>query len=166
MSVVCVDTQILIWAIRGVGANEYKLTMAKEFMKLLDARKDRIIIPYIVVGEMLVPVEEWNIKQVVSQYKSDWRIAEYNMACAIQFAKMRRNHALEQRRISLQQVEKRTRAELIADVMIIATAIAYDADIIYSHDEPLRKLAKDWIEAKDFLDENLQFPMELPSSDE
>ena len=168
MSVVCVDTQLLFWAIMGRGTDDQQLLdSAREFMKMLDANGDRIIVPSIVVGEMLVPVEEWHVKQVMTQYKTYWRIADYDVRCALQFAKMRRNHALEKRVKSLQELEGVTRRELIADVMIIATAIANSADIIYSHDEPLRKLAEDWIEAKDFVQEGIQYSMRLENkSDE
>jgi hypothetical protein len=46
-----------------------------------------------------------------------------------------------------------TRKELNADMMIIATALAHDATIIYSHDKALRAMADGHIIAKDFTDE-------------
>lgn len=167
MSVVCVDTQILIWAIMGSDKVDPELLVfAREFMKILDARSDKIIVPSIVVGEMLVPVEEGRVKHVLNQFKSDWRVVEYDLPCALQFAKMRRDHALTKRMKSLQDLEDCTRTELNADVMIIATAIANSADVIYSHDATLRKLADGWIETKDFLEEPIQRPMNLTDVNE
>lgn len=167
MSVVCVDTQLLYWAIMGRGTDDQQLLdSARDFMKMLDANGDRIIVPSIVVGEMLVPVEEWHVKQVMNQYKTYWRIADYDIRCALQFAVMRRNHALEKRVKSLQELEGATRKELIADVMIIATAIANSADIIYSNDGKLRTLAEDWIEAKDFVQDGVQYSMNLKEKDD
>ena len=167
MSVVCVDTQILYWAIEFRGTEDRQLLVfAREFMRMLDTRGDRIIVPSIVVGEMLIPIEEGRVRFVLNQFKSDWRIVEYDLRCALQFSRMRRDHALKTRVKSLQELEGCTRKELHADAMIIATAIANGASIIYSHDEPLRTLAEGWIEAKDFMDENIQSPMDFGENDE
>lgn len=160
MTIVCVDTQVLFWAIEGRGTNDqHLLKEARDFVNWIIEIASHIIIPSIVVGELLVPIEDTHIVKTLNRIKKDWIVVDYDVRAAMKFAQMRRNHAFEKRRLELRQLELATRRELVADAMIIATAIVNDADIIYTYDEPMCKLADGWIDAKDFTQEN--FPRSL-----
>jgi predicted nucleic acid-binding protein len=167
MSVVCIDTQILYWAVVGkaaIGATKL-IKPARDFMKWLEEKNHHIIIPSIVVGEMLVPVQEINVPTMLARFNEDWMVVDYDMRAARHFAQMRRDHATKKRFIDIRDLHPDiTKKELVADVMIIATAIAHSADILYSHNEDLLKLADGWIVAKNFMDE--QFQLSLPEEDD
>jgi predicted nucleic acid-binding protein len=158
--IVCIDTQILFWAIEGRGTDDQQLLRdAADFVKWIDERATHIIVPSIVVGEMLVAVDEVHVNKTINQFTQDWLVVDYDVRAAMIFARIRRSHAFEKRRLTLRDLEQATRVEVIADAMIIATAVANAADIIYTYDNPLCNLAQGWIEAKNFTEET--FPRSL-----
>jgi len=68
-------------------------------------------------------------------------IAPYGVQAAVHFASLWQDR--QERNIvkDLQDTEKATRAELRADCMIVATALAQKASCIYSHDRKLKTFA-------------------------
>ena len=162
MSVVCVDTQIIYWAITGKASRgaEELTKPARDFMKWLDAQRHHIIIPSIVVGEMLVPIPDDEVGEVLARFNQDWMIVDYDLRAARVFSRMRRDFIANKRFDDIRQLSPdTTRKELNADSMIIATAISNGADIIYSHNKDLRSVAEGWIKARDFLEEDFQLSL-------
>jgi predicted nucleic acid-binding protein len=169
MAIVCIDTQILYWAIvkNSKSSDQHFIKLAADFMKWLDDQDHDVLIPTIVVGEMLIPVPEDLRSKVLMQFRENWMIVDYDLRAASIFAKLRSDQLTKQRFKALQELHPPlTRKELLADLMIIATAIANDAAILYSHDKPLRSMAAGYLDARDFLDENFQMSMNLPETDE
>ncbi|MBI1278920.1 MAG: PIN domain-containing protein [Anaerolineaceae bacterium] len=165
MEVVCVDTQILYWAIVGksVRGSENLIAPATDFMKWLDKQEATIIIPTIVAGEMLVPVDENDYAKVLGKLKEDWRIVEFDLKAAAIFARIRKEHIINKRYQDIRLIHPDlTRKELDADTMIIATAISHGATKLYSHNDGLRELAKGHIIALSFEDENYQLGLNMP----
>lgn len=166
MSVVCVDTHLLFWAIigRATPGTERLIPHASGFMKWLEQQQAHVMIPTIVVGELLVAVPDEDRPAVLSQFSQDWLIVDYNLTAAAFFAHMRRHHIIQKRFKDLRALYPgTTRKELVADVMIIATAMAHGAEVIYSHDKSVLTLAEDFIRAEDFLDVPIQ--LDLPEND-
>ncbi len=164
MSIVCLDTQILYWAIvkRAVQGSEKLVPMAVDFLKWLEKQDHTIILPTIVVGEMLIPVSPEQRPNVLAQFRKDWVIVEYDLKAATTFASMRYDHIMKKRLQDMRTMHPDlTKKELVADLMIIATAISHGADTMYSHNKDLRELAEGYIVAKDFMDENFQISMNL-----
>lgn len=163
MKLVCLDTQILFWAIvRRPPQNDVQLVeQAIGFMEWLNHQKVVVIIPSIVVGEMLTPIADAEGRNnLMIQFQHDWLIADYNVKAAFFFAEMRRadmtkNRLQELRRLNIEN----TRKEISADLMIIATARAYHVDTLFSYDETLFNLSRDYLEARNFRDVPIQLPL-------
>jgi predicted nucleic acid-binding protein len=153
MSTVCLDTQIIYWGLVGRAPSaqqQYLVEQAQAFFQQLDAEKHHVIVPTIVVGELLVPLPEEEHAFFLAQVSQVWMLADYNAQAARWFARIRRAALTKERLRALQRETNATRKELIADVMIIATALAHQTEILYSHDNKLRHLAADWIETRNF----------------
>lgn len=151
MSIVCIDTQILYWAIvkKAPPNSEHLIATAGEFMQWVEEKKFTVIVPTIVLGEMLVPIPKENHAQVLKQFRQDWMIVDYDVRAASIFADMRHDHIIQNRFRELRTMHPdTTKKELVADVMIIATAIAHRANTIYSHNRDLRAMAAGFIEAQ------------------
>lgn len=168
MSIVCVDTQILYWSIvkKASRGAENLMPLASDFMKWLETKEHTLIIPSIIVGEMLIPIPEDEKMSVLKQFSEDWIIVEYDLKAATIYAKLRCEHIVKNRLHDIRKLHPDvTKKELVADLMIISTAIANDAEIIYSHNEDLRNMAEGYLLAKNFLDENFQTSMNLSELD-
>lgn len=169
MDIVCIDTQILYWAVVGKATHgaESFVAQASDFMSWLDQQDVRIIIPTIVVGEMLIPIEERDIPETLSRFKEDWIIVEYDIRAALEFARIRRDHIENKRYDDIKKMlPDITKKELVADTMIIATAIAHGAVRIYSHNVGLRHLAEGHIIALSFEDETYQLGLQLKEKED
>jgi len=160
MRIVCLDTQVLYWAILGKAAagSEPLIPRARDFLIGLTANEDvQIIVPTTVLGELLAFVAEANQGNVLASFQRDWLIVDYDVRAALVFGQMRANRFVQAQFKSLQADHPdATRHALSADCMIIATAIAHSATVIYSADRHLLTLADGWIEAKRFEDESYQ----------
>jgi predicted nucleic acid-binding protein len=169
MEIVCVDTQILYWAIVGKASRgaEELIAPATDFLHWLDSQEVRIIIPTIVVGELLVPVLEPDAASTLNQFKQDWMIVEFDIKAAMIFARIRREHITNKRYDDIRAIHpEATKKEMDADTMIIATAISHGATKIYSHNINLRKLAEGHITALSFEDVDFQMELRMPERDE
>ncbi len=154
MSTVCLDTQIIYWGLvgRAPSAKQHHLVdHAQTLFRQLDAEGHHVLVPTIVVGELLVPLPEAERAFFLEEISKAWMLVGYNVQAALWFARIRGDKITEKRLRTLQKEAHATRKELVADVMILATALAHHADILYSHDAKLRHLATDWLETKDFL---------------
>lgn len=173
MNVVCLDTQILQWGVmkkESKTQNSQKLIdRATYFIDWLDQQSVSIILPSFVVGELLVTVPEREHPRVLNLLDEDWMIVDYDLRAAQQFAVMRYNQALKQIMNDIRQGNPyATRRQLIADIMIIATAIVNGASKIYSHDSDFINLASGYIIAENFMDMEIQsnFLDQIPDDDE
>jgi predicted nucleic acid-binding protein len=168
MSVVCLDTQILFWGIRQVAARgaENLVPKAKDFLYWLEAHKIDVIVPAIVVGEMLVPIPAKEHNEVLAKFQDNWMIVDYDLKAASLFAQIRYEQNTQRLMKEIRRNPHATRRELVADAMIIATAIAHGADKIYTHDNNLISLARDYIVAENFENVPIQMSLDLPDEEE
>ncbi len=136
-------------------------------MNWIEKQQYKVILPSIVVSELLVAVPTEDHVSVLSQLAGDYRIVPFDLVCARKFAEMRRSHIIKNRLIDLLNPDKlsATRAALKADAMIIATAIAYGAEILFSHNDDMRKMAEGFIEALGFDDVQFQRSLNLPEDE-
>lgn len=170
MRIVCLDTQVLYWGILGNGKGGHEGTelipRARDFLIGLTADEEtHVLIPAIVVGELLAFVPEADQGNVLAAFQRDWLIADFNARAALVFGQMRANRSVQEQFKTLRAAGQKadaaanaraTRRALVADCMIIATAIAHEASVLYSDDRALLKLADGWIDAKRFQDEPYQ----------
>lgn len=159
---VCIDTQILCWAIIGqtTSNTESLVLRANHLLKQLEENKSKLIIPSIAVAEMLTSIDENDHSAVLARFQTDWRVVDFNLRAAAIFARMRRDWHIKNRLKEIREFDSSvTRKELVADVMIIASAIAHNASIIYSHNDDFRKMAEGFITVEDLPDNPIQLEL-------
>lgn len=157
--IVCLDTQVLYWGIIGKANNgqEHLIARARDFLIGLTADEEtHVIIPAIVLGELLAFVPDADQGNVLAAFQRDWLIVDFNARAALIFGQMRSNPFVQEQFKTMRTGTDTTRRVLVADCLIIATAIAHEANVIYSEDRALIKLADGWIDAKRFEDEPYQ----------
>jgi len=146
MAIICIDTQILSWGlIKKPPPNKPQIIhQASDFLRWVEEQKHRVIIPSIVVGELLTAVPSEDHSIILGKFQKSWRIVDFNPPAAQRFAILRREHAIKNKLNELidPSIPGATRAGLKADVMIIAVAIVNQAQIIYSHDGNLLRIAE------------------------
>jgi predicted nucleic acid-binding protein len=144
---VCFDTNILIWGVRekSTAGQEHMIALAKEYIRGLSEIKARILLPTTVVAEYLIPCDD-DSRQKQLAILEDHIIAPFDVPAATLAA------AIQSRRDLIDRIRKdhiASRIAIKADCQIIAIAKTVGSDMIVSHDEALRKLAKDYITAVD-----------------
>jgi predicted nucleic acid-binding protein len=164
MSIVCVDTNILCWAVLEIipSQNEHLVPLAKKFMQWLIHEKHEIILPTVIIGELLLPLPEDRHPAVLASLTNQFMIAEYNLRAAQLFAQIRRSAETVNKFRNRSTLDPQlTRRELIADAMIVATAMAHRANILYTHDKGLLNIAEGFIPTMNFTQAN--FPKDKQS---
>jgi succinate dehydrogenase hydrophobic anchor subunit len=155
MALVCLDTQIIQWgAMRTVSdsGSQPMIARAYDFILWLTQQNTTVILPSLIVGELLVPIPPEEHNRVLAQLSSDWMIVDFDLKAALLFAQMRYDKAIKQVMDDIRKHDPyATRKQLIADVMIIATAITHSAEKIYSHNDNFLSLAKGYVVAENFL---------------
>jgi len=149
MSLVCFDTQVVIWGIKqqATPGQEGMIEKAKYLIQTCTEDGKRIIIPSVVIAELLMPIDPNSHQAFSALMQKRFIISTFDLKAASYFAKVWQER--KQEREYLINNALATRAELKADSMIIATAVASGASCIYSHDIPLRKCATSFIEVCD-----------------
>src|SRR4051812_27070279 len=99
MTVICIDTQILFWALvkKPPKNNEHLVRTATDFMKWVDQQKHQVILPTIILGEMLVAVPKEDHPSVLKQINRDWRVVEYDLPASVRFAVLQQDHIIKNR---------------------------------------------------------------------
>ena len=149
MSLICFDNHVLIWGIKeqSKDGQEDKIILAKRFIDNL-SDDDNVLIPSIVMAEFLIPIPVEQHAMVINLFNKNYIIAPFDAYAASKFSLIwRANKSPE---IAEQIIKDHTtRAELRADSMIVATAVARKAECIYSYDKWVKTFAKGFIEVKE-----------------
>lgn len=144
---VCFDNHILIWGIRGEATpgQEEMIRRTRLLLEYLEEKNANIIIPSVVVGEFIVKVPKENHQKVMSVLEKRFQIAPYDTAAALIAAEIwidknkgsiGINHELRQ------GLQDTSRIKLKDDCKIVATAVKFKAECIYSEDEGVKKFAE------------------------
>lgn len=138
---------------------------AADFIKWLSKQKCNVIVPSIVVGEVLLPVDPVAHTDALSEFSTKWIVVDYDIRAARRFAEISRSRAVKDIKKEIQKANPDvTRSHLKADMMILATALIHGADHLYTHDGDFLKIANLYIAAENFLDVSVQ--MSLPERTE
>jgi predicted nucleic acid-binding protein len=153
MDLACLDTQILVWGLKeqATEVQQDMIPKAKAFLRHLDNKGTRVLVPALVVAELLMPVPPEQHAIVTNLFERSFMIGDFNLRASSFFARIWRSKIGDGTVASLQAVGV-FRAELRTDCLIVATAVAHGASCIYSNDERVRRFADGHIRA-----------MEMPS---
>jgi predicted nucleic acid-binding protein len=157
MSSVCFDTHILIWGVRGQATKgqEHNIEKARYLINQCGEEGIKIMVPSVVVAEFLCGVDP-ELSGAASQLMHDrFIVLPFDTQAALHFAEMWRNKKHLKGEIGI------SRAEIKADLMIIATAVARGAKCIYSEDVGLKNTAQGYIEVKPLPGIATQIPMPI-----
>lgn len=162
MSLVCLDNHVLIWGIKEqpTDGQEEMVSRTKAFIESLNNDETIVLIPSVVIAEFLMPVPSEFHAMVINLFNKNFIIAPFDALAASKFSLIWNAYKPPDEAKELID-NQATRAELKADSMIVATAIARKADYIVSHDTWLKTIAKNFIEVKEipFIPEQAkQFP--------
>ncbi len=169
MTVVCLDTNIIVFGAMSRGRNpegQNFIEMSRALLRDIEKKKYEVLLPTVSVGELLVPVPEQLHAEELDKLRKRWRIVDYDALAAAQFARMR--HAKLTNR-TLRELRRgdpaATRNQQIADVMLAATAIVNGAETLYTSDERVVNLVNDFIEVRYLPRISLQLGLNMPASD-
>ena len=149
MSLICFDTQVLIWGIKeqATEGQEDNIALAKRFIDKL-SNDDYVLIPSIVMAEFLIPIPPELHATVINLFKKNYIIAPFDAFAASKFSLIWQTNKPKETKNQLAK-DYTTRAELRADSMIVATAVAQKAECIYSYDKWVKTFAKGFIDVKE-----------------
>lgn len=153
MNRVCLDNHILIWGVRGVATlgQEQQVEQARQLFEDLDQSDAQVMIPSVVVAEFLAGVPKLQHGNLLDALNRRFQIPPFDTRTAALAAELWREAA--ERNPHLKDLVKESfpgteKAKIKADMMILATALARNADILYTHDGPLAKVAEGRIEVR------------------
>lgn len=154
MNRVCLDNHILIWGIRGISTagQETMISRTQVLFEDLDALDADIMVPAVVVSEFLAGVPKPQHAGLLEVLNRRFQLPPFDVRTAAVAAELWRDAA--ERNPHLRDVVREAfpgteKAKIKADMMILATALVRKADILYTHDGPLRTLADGLIEVRD-----------------
>lgn len=163
---VCLDNHILIWGVRGYATpgQEDRVVRTRELFEELDEMDAEVIVPSVVVAEFLAGVPKAQHVGLLEVLHRRFQIPPFDVRTAAVAAELWRDAAA--RNPNLKELIKEAfpgteRAKIKADMMILASALARKADVLYTNDGPLRKVAEERIEVRD-LPPLKPFQPELP----
>jgi predicted nucleic acid-binding protein len=144
VELVCFDTHIIIWGVRGKATpgQEKNIEKAKYLTSKCEEDRIKIMVPSVVVAEVLCALEPKLHSAVSELMHRRFVIPPFDTQAALQFAEMWRNRKQPKDDSGI------SRAEMKADYMITAIAIARGAKCIYSEDAGLKKFAQDYIDVR------------------
>jgi len=133
---VVLDTMILCWGIRGFYPEKGPLSAhAKDFIDYLASEKATIIVPAPVVSEFLAGVPLERQPEAIEVLSSQFRIGCFDLRAAACLGD------LLARKLSARS-EELSKVRVKFDCLVLACALSQKADIIYSHDDTLIRMAE------------------------
>lgn len=135
---------------------------AKALIKELDQADAEVLVPTVVVGEFLAGVPREQHGELVNVLNRRFQVPPYDVRAAAVAAGLWRDYASRKptlRELIEAEFPGTQKAKIKADVMILATALARRADILYTHDGPLKTIANGLIEVRELQPVEVQPPL-------
>jgi len=150
MAVACFDTHILIWGIqeKARAGQEDMLDRTRALLVQIEKERTQVIIPSIVIGEFLLGIDPTEHPRFEEIIRRRFAVFPYDLRAALEFSRIWHKKQ-DAEAIAELKASGATKNELRADTMIVATALAAGATIIYGHDDRMRKLAEGFIAFQD-----------------
>ena len=154
MKRICLDNHILIWGVRGVSSpgQEEMIPRCQAFLEELDAIDAEILVPSVVVAEFLAGAPKEQHTELLDVLHRRFELPPFDVRMAAVAAQLWREgaeqnpHLREQVRQLFPGTEK---SKIKADMMILSTALVRRADVLYTHDGPLRTVAQNRLEVRE-----------------
>lgn len=133
---ICLDTQILAWAMRGPRDAREEALREKSLYLIheLEAQRADIIIPAVAVAEFLGLMPSSQRLPLVAALESTFQVIPFDPMAAFEFTRL--------------PLTGDSREKNKSDRMILATALAAKADVVYSEDQDLHDIGHSFIEVR------------------
>lgn len=145
--VVCLDTHVLIWGVRGFASpgQEEMPSRARAFLEKLSRDREQVIIPAPVVAEYLIGVSPAYQQSSLEKMGKSFVIAPFDAAAAGEAARIRTALGIGGGPTVSGPNGNCNRTALKFDLLIVAVALSRKCDVIYSSDGDFKKLFSDFI---------------------
>jgi predicted nucleic acid-binding protein len=146
MSLVSLDTNILIWAIKEQASpgQEEMILRSKKLLEDIRKNRQRAMVSTIVVSEFLINVDPGLMPLTIDLIEKTFIVVPFDTQSAMMFARIWQ----EKNKSKIIEELKQSgigRQQLKADCLIVASAVARKATCIYSHDQGLKRFAEGFI---------------------
>ena len=187
MSQVAIDTQVLTWMMQAVFAqripvrqkkppgtpaelavSQERKDQASALLQELREAKTTILIPSLVLGEFLFAVPSAKHRAAMEIIAHGFAVIPYDILAAQVFAELWKLRAGDGTIDNLKALAPpATRNGIRADLIVVATAIRWKADVLYSHDHDVKTLAQGKITVREMPPRKpmqTDLPLEMPKS--
>ncbi len=143
----CIDSQIFIWGIKKqcTEGQENMIERALHFFKKADEDGHHILIPTVVIAEILAPEPKETYPEYMKVITENFMIGEFNTLCAVRYANLLHNKFNDLKQFAHDNGIRREKMK--TDFMVVATALAYNANVIFSNDKEVISYSKGLIPA-------------------
>lgn len=164
MELLCLDTNVLIWGIKGECSpgQEEMIDKAKVYIQWIDANGVKVIIPSVVVSELLVPVPGEAHGEIIEALSENFMMADFDMAAASKCALVWKANKDRKTIDNMIAAKTASRQEIKFDCQIIGIAVSQKSTAIISHDGNLAKLAEGIIPVHEIPTIPTQLALSLP----
>jgi len=151
MAIVCFDTHVVIWGIKEEASSSQQdmIERAKELIRQCEAQEDTVVIPALVVGEVLCNLPVASQPSLWQALNDNFIIAPYDARAALHNAQIWQEQATVRQTLRSQETPRQA---IKTDITILATALAYNCEILYTEDNDLAQLADRYIKVKKISD--------------
>lgn len=151
MSIVSVDTNILIWGIKNTASKgqEHMINRAHDFFKWLDENKIKVIIPVPIITELLAPIGTDKHEDFLKTLHSKFRVVPVDEIAAVKCAEIWQAKKDNEELRRYREENKIARETMKFDFQIAAVAIVRGAECFYSHDPHMQRFVGDLITVKE-----------------
>ena len=142
---ILIDSNIVIWGIKKqcTPGQENMIISAERFFDNAQENKIDILIPTPVVAEILSPEPKEKHADILKTINRYYIVVDFDIGVAQKTAELLMNRSLEI--TSYLEENKVIRDKMKFDHAILASALIYGANCIYSHDKDIKIIAQDAI---------------------
>jgi predicted nucleic acid-binding protein len=140
MAIIMVDSHVLTWAIKekSSAGQEHKIKHAQFLLHDLDQKGHQVVISTIVVSELLRDVEIDKQLELYDIIQKHFLILPFCNRSALECARITKLHDEAFKKEDLK--DKHSNSAVKADWMILATALVYNVNTLFSEDRPLQNM--------------------------
>lgn len=137
------DTDVLQGITKAqAGSQEQSDRDTFEWMQQASDKQVKLALSTIVVGEFLAAYEDYHHADILRQLNMDFMVVPFDLQAAQRFAVLRHKQTTDKVYMAAQQAgSKKSKHEMRVDSLIIAHAIAMQADALISLDQDMVTLA-------------------------
>jgi predicted nucleic acid-binding protein len=143
LTLVTLDTNVLQAIVQAqAGSIEQADRDAFEWMQQASAKQVKLALSTIVVGEFLAAYEDYLHADILGRFTANFMVVPFDLQAAQRFAVLRNKQTNDKAYVAAQQTgSKKSKQEMRVDSLIIAHAMAMQADALISLDQDMVTLA-------------------------